>query len=99
MKRISKTKGLHIMPGKYVRVWNKPGTAHLYVSISEDGYPSSEKTVEMGLEPTDAKNIAIDYISNGYLLYDNFVSGLRGIKPDGKKDGISSVKFSQMMML
>lgn len=86
------------MPGKYVRVWNKPGTAHLYVSISEDGYPSSERTVEMGLEPTDAKSIVMDYISNGYLLYDNFIAGLWGIKPDGKRDKISTIKFTQMML-
>ena len=85
------------MPGKYIRVWNKPGTAHLYVSISEDGYPSSERTVEMGLEPTDAKTIAMNYISNGYLLYDNLIAGLWGIEPNGKKNKMANVKLAQMM--
>lgn len=64
------------MAGKYVMAWNKPGTAMIGVSISEDGYRESEKKIAVGMVSSEAKKVVNEYIDKGYELRETFVSAI-----------------------
>lgn len=65
-----------VMPGKYVMAWNKPGTAMIGVSISEDGYRESEKKIAVGMDSSEAKKIVKEYIDKGYEIRETLISAI-----------------------